>query len=201
MRPDVIQWVRFWDWAVTPERGDYTVGALVGKDTTGRFIIADVIRGQWEWAEAKKIIISTAEMDTKNVWIGIEEVAKDTAFLKELKWELLSGGFFLRALKPTKSKTIRSMLWEPIAEQGMISLVRGDWISAFLSEVCSFPFGTHDDQVDAISGAAEMLTTYVSMPRDGEAEKPEPKKDAHLRYFEEYPKHKKDMFQKVREMI
>ena len=36
-------------------------------------------------------------------------------------------------------------------------LVRGAWNEAFLEEVCRFPNGPHDDQVDAVSLAVQML--------------------------------------------
>lgn len=200
-RPKVMQWVRYWDWAVTPEGGDYTVGALIGKDEENKFCIADIVRGQWEWAEAEKIICATAEADGKEVWVGIEEVAKDTAFLKELKWKLMGDGYYLHALHPTKKKTVRSMLWEPMAEQGMIYFVKGEWISAFLHEVCSFPFGTHDDQVDSVSGGVEVLTKFIADFKAPEPDKPpERVKDSHELYFENYqepPRHMETDLRKI----
>jgi predicted phage terminase large subunit-like protein len=35
--------------------------------------------------------------------------------------------------------------------------VRGAWIDAFVEEVAAFPTGRHDDQVDAVSTAVNML--------------------------------------------
>ena len=32
-----------------------------------------------------------------------------------------------------------------------------NWIDDFLDEVCSFPLGHHDDQIDAVSLAVQML--------------------------------------------
>jgi predicted phage terminase large subunit-like protein len=45
------------------------------------------------------------------------------------------------------------------AEQGLIRVVAGDWVSQFIDECLSFPNGQHDDMVDAVSGAVEMLAT------------------------------------------
>ena len=36
-------------------------------------------------------------------------------------------------------------------------LVRGPWIDTFLEEITTFPNSTHDDQLDAVSIAVEML--------------------------------------------
>jgi predicted phage terminase large subunit-like protein len=40
-----------------------------------------------------------------------------------------------------------------------VKLVRGNWISDFLDEAASFPNGAHDDQIDAISGAFQMMSS------------------------------------------
>lgn len=174
-RPKKNVWVRYWDWAVTPEAGDYTAGVLIGKDEKGKHCIADMVREQWEWAEAQEVIIQTAKADGKEVWVGIEEVAKDAAFLKELKWRLLNDGYLIYATHPTKKKEIRSMLWEVMAREGMIALVKGEWIPPFLHEVCSFPFGNHDDQVDSVGGGIELLQL-----REFDRPEPRPPEPKHI---------------------
>ncbi|WP_167879309.1 hypothetical protein [Methanococcoides vulcani] len=35
--------------------------------------------------------------------------------------------------------------------------MQGSWIYAFLAELEQFPEGSHDEQVDALSGAASVL--------------------------------------------
>ena len=46
-----------------------------------------------------------------------------------------------------------------LVEAGKVALVRGPWVSAFLDEVAMFDGSgaTHDDQVDAVSGALPLL--------------------------------------------
>ena len=41
-----------------------------------------------------------------------------------------------------------------------MKLVRGNWLADFLDEATVFPHGAHDDQVDAVSGAVQMITEY-----------------------------------------
>ena len=36
-------------------------------------------------------------------------------------------------------------------------VVRGEWVQQFIDESVSFPNGSHDDMVDAVSGANAML--------------------------------------------
>jgi len=56
-----------------------------------------------------------------------------------------------------KDKMIRAQPWLARAEQGKVVMVRGEWNAAFLDEVCAFPETDHDDQVDTISGAVQMI--------------------------------------------
>ena len=64
----------------------------------------------------------------------------------------------LRAIRTDTDKVTRSLLWAAKAEAGKVILVRGPWIEDFIEEVCSFPNGAHDDQIDAMSLAFRMMT-------------------------------------------
>ncbi len=56
------------------------------------------------------------------------------------------------------SKEVRANPVASQAEAGNIKLVRGPWNAIFLDETELFPAGSHDDQVDALSGAlADMV--------------------------------------------
>ena len=68
-------------------------------------------------------------------------------------------GFVCYGHKTTGSKEMRANPVSSAAEAGNVKLVRGAWINDFLDEIEMFPYGAHDDQVDATSGAFEMLTT------------------------------------------
>jgi predicted phage terminase large subunit-like protein len=39
-----------------------------------------------------------------------------------------------------------------------VEVTAGNWIADFIDEATSFPHGQHDDQIDAVSGAFQMLT-------------------------------------------
>lgn len=153
--------VRYWDKAgAAPGKGDYTVGALLAKDSDGNIFIEDVVRGQWQADERNKVIRQTAELDKARgkvtIWIeqppGLAKEATD-AVIKVLH------GFTVHADPVRGEKAERA---EPFAAQwqaGNVKLLRGDWNRAYIEEHCSFPTGTNDDQVDASSGAYTKLTT------------------------------------------
>jgi predicted phage terminase large subunit-like protein len=64
----------------------------------------------------------------------------------------------MRGHRETGSKYQRADLVAGAAERGEVKVVRGSWNREFLREVRRFPKGTHDDQVDALSGAYAELT-------------------------------------------
>ena len=47
---------------------------------------------------------------------------------------------------------------------GNMVMVNGVWLTDFLDELESFPQGSHDDQVDALSGAHEVLSEIPNKP-------------------------------------
>jgi predicted phage terminase large subunit-like protein len=160
--PEGLRWVRFWDLAVSiKETADYTAGARVALGEDGVLYIADVVRGRWEWPQARRVITQTALADGSGE-MGLEKVAFQLAAVQELRLVQALVNFSIREVEPDKDKLTRALPWAARGEAGKVALVVGPWIGAFLAEVCDFPFGEHDDQVDAVSGAVQMLSRTMS---------------------------------------
>ena len=156
--PEGLRWVRSWDLAAsTKQTGDFTAGAKVALAEDGTLYIADMIHGKWEWPDARTVIIQTARMDGPGTQIGVEKIAFQLAAIQELYREPELVQFTLREIRPDKDKVSRAMPWQVRAQAGKVKLVRGPWVMRFLNEVAAFPEGSHDDQVDAVSGAVRML--------------------------------------------
>jgi len=64
----------------------------------------------------------------------------------------------VEGVRPTGPKQARAEVWASLAEQGRVSVLAGDWVTAFLDECDEFPLGLHDDQVDAVSLAVGWLS-------------------------------------------
>jgi predicted phage terminase large subunit-like protein len=155
--PEQGRWVRFWDLAASQKTSaDFTVGAKVGFHE-GTLMIADVVRGRWEWPDVLKIIRQTALMDGPGVGVGIEDVGVQKGLYQMLRREPLLAGIAIRPIKVVTDKITRANPWLARAEQGQIVLKRASWNAAFLDEVCAFPETAHDDIVDSISGAVQMV--------------------------------------------
>jgi predicted phage terminase large subunit-like protein len=57
-----------------------------------------------------------------------------------------------------QKKEQRAAVSQPIVESGVVCLPKGaPWVEEFLLEVCTFPNGAHDDQVDALSQALNYM--------------------------------------------
>lgn len=156
---DVPLWVRFWDLAATVKQtSDYTVGAKVGQRADGSLVIADIVRGRWEWPDAERILVQTMLSDGPACVQGVEAVAFQWAALQSLRRHAQLLRTTIRGVPPDKDKYTRAMPWASRAEAGLVRLVAGPWNQAFYSETSDFPQGEHDDQVDAVSGALALFT-------------------------------------------
>lgn len=157
--------VRFWDKAGTKDgNGAYTAGVKMALDMDGRFWVLDVIRGRWESFERETIIKRAAQMDTKIVSVGLEQEPGSGG--KESAQATIRNlaGFRVRADKPTGDKAARA---DPLSVQvnaGNLYIADGaPWALEFVAEMQFFPVSTYKDQIDAASGAFNILTKAPMM--------------------------------------
>jgi predicted phage terminase large subunit-like protein len=123
-----------------------------------KYRITHVVRGQWSPAQRRTIQRQTAEIDGLQTIVhlaqdpgaaGVDQVEQDKINL---------AGFATVSARPTGSKEVRAMPFAAACEAGLVELERGDWNRAFIDELCSFPTGQHDDQVDAAADAFNYLS-------------------------------------------
>lgn len=161
--PADVQRVRYWDKAATIDAGDFTAGVLVARAANGIYYIEDVKRGQWSPADRKAVQKQTAELDKQKgsvqIWVEQEPGSggKESAILdvRDL------AGYAVRVDRVTGDKASRADPFAAQCEAGNVKLVRGSWNAAYLDELTVFPNGTHDDQVDASSGAFNKLALGI----------------------------------------
>ncbi|MEJ7849066.1 MAG: phage terminase large subunit [Pyrinomonadaceae bacterium] len=156
--PGGLQWKRGYDLAVsTRTSACYTASFRVAIDrATGDMYIDGGFRQRIEYPDQKRFVIErlTAERDTEH---GIEKALHGQALIQDLRRETRTHGRGLRGIDVTADKVTRALKWSAPAEEGKVVLVRGAWNREFLDEVCDFPGGQFDDQVDAVSLAVTML--------------------------------------------
>ncbi|MEX0741829.1 MAG: phage terminase large subunit, partial [Phycisphaeraceae bacterium] len=168
--PSDLTLCRYWDLAASrPRTGtdpDYTAGVLLGRARSGVLYVVDVVRAQASDLEVLELIEGTAKADRYLAarWDWAEPMirmeqepgAASVHLIREFRRRRLAG-FDFKGIRPRGSKLDRARPLSAPAEAGELRLLRTSWNGAFLDELCAFPLGRHDDQVDALSGAFEQL--------------------------------------------
>ncbi len=171
---DITKLVRYWDKAGTEGGGKYSAGALLGLRSNRRFVLLNMVRGQWSAHNREKVIKQTADMDasyaksigaTLSIWIeqepgsGGKESAENTV--------LNLAGHTIRVERVTGSKLSRATPLSVQAEAGNVEVVSPlgadldgkPALEAFLNEAQNFNGETGTmDQIDAAGGAFNKLT-------------------------------------------
>jgi predicted phage terminase large subunit-like protein len=152
--PSGVEWWRHWDLAASvTDTADYTCGLKLGKLPNGKFIVGDVIRVRKEGHEVRALIKSTAELDGRHCRISLPKEPGQAGKVQAADFVHLLVGFVVHTEAESGSKETRA---EPVAAQaahGNLLLKRAAWNESFIEELCLFPAGPHDDQIDALSGA------------------------------------------------
>jgi predicted phage terminase large subunit-like protein len=166
--PADAQRVRYWDRAATAaKRGrdpDWTVGLRLARTQGGVFIVENVVRMRGTPADVEATIRQTAELDGKEVEVGIEEDPGSAGKFEAASYLRLLAGWNVRAHRVTGDKVTRCKPASAQAQAGNIKLVKAGWNEKLLSELEEFPEGSHDDQVDGLSGAFSVLAGGVAEP-------------------------------------
>jgi predicted phage terminase large subunit-like protein len=132
-------------------------------DRNGDIYIVDIIRGKYDFPELKQRLIRL-----NNRWRGrglramyIEDKASGQSLLQELKRE---SGMSVIPYKVNTDKVARVNSILPLIEGGRVYLPEeAPWLDDFADEAVAFPNGNHDDQVDAVTMAIDVLSrTSVS---------------------------------------
>ena len=162
-------WARGWDLATgVKKHNDYSAGALCAWHKSSKsFYIVDVFRKKLPWPKLKPKIVSLAEFDRYDrgqpvLRLGVEGVSGFTIGFHEVR-EPLRGKVKVERKNPRRGqdKLERALPWLNWIEGGQVYIVNGSWNKEFEDELMSFPSGAHDDQIDAVSIAREMLTRKV----------------------------------------
>lgn len=158
--PKKLTHVRYWDRAATKKtesnNPDFTVGLKMSRDDLGLLYIADVVRLQESPLGVQNAIKNTASQDGQLCRIGIEQDPGQAGVSEvDLLIRMLMG-YRAEPFKVTKDKITRASPVSAQAEAGNIKVLRAPWNEDFFRELENFPDGTHDDIVDALSGAFFM---------------------------------------------
>ncbi len=136
---------------------DYSVMMVMGLDSNGDIYIVDAVRDRFEFPDLKRRMI---QLNTE--WRGrglrgiyVEDKASGQSLIQELKRE---SGVSVVPYKISNDKVSRLSAVLPLIEGGRVFLPEiAPWLDPFMDECQTFPSGTHDDMVDALSIGLDVL--------------------------------------------
>lgn len=161
--PNIVATVRYWDLAMSERTGaDYTVGAKLGLGDDGHFYILDVVRRRVDWSKLPDFMAMTMLVDGPSVSQGIEQKGYMSRAITELNVDPRLHDFRIFGYPKEIDKLTSALPFAGRLGAGAVHMVTASWNDAFKDELAAFPYGEHDDQVDAVCGAYNMFAPSES---------------------------------------
>ena len=135
------------------------------RNSDGGYRVLDVIRFRGRPDEVEKAVQAVASQDGRGVKIVIPQDPGQAGVAQAQYYTKMLAGYRVEAIRETGDKATRA---DPFASQvnmGNVALMRAPWNRAFIEELAAFPDGSHDDQVDAASGAFEQVAIKSRLPK------------------------------------
>ncbi len=151
------RWCRGWDLAATDGGGDYTVGALLGRRPDGRTVVADIVRGQWSSDEVRRQLKACAASDPEGTIVELPQDPGQAGKDQVQQLTRLLVGFDVRFRPQTGSKEVRATGLSAQQQARNVEVVECEYTGAMVGEAQAFPNGVHDDIVDAMASAFNVL--------------------------------------------
>lgn len=161
--PAGTKFVRGWDLAATEGGGDYTRGVKIGRTKEGRFIIVGVVGGQLSPMNVDRLLLATT---TQDGYLCKQSLPQDPGAAGKAQATYQVGklaGYVAQATTESGDKETRANPFAAQAEAGNVDVLFGDWNEEYFDELCVFPNGKYDDQVDASSRAFNDLVNNNSL--------------------------------------
>lgn len=162
--PIITRAVRYWDFAATvPKAGsdpDWTVGLLLGQGADGFNYVLDVMRFRQSPAHTEIVLRRAAISDDlyrATTWLEQEPGSSGIIAVDHMIGTVLAGHPAF-ADRKDRSKADRARPLAAATARKRVRLLRAPWNGLLIDELVAFPFGGHDDQVDALSGAFAKIT-------------------------------------------
>jgi predicted phage terminase large subunit-like protein len=163
--PADLDVVRYWDLAATEKTEfndpDWTVGIKLGRDRNGGYWLLDMVRGRANPGDVESLLLNTATQDGKPVRIGFGKDPGQAGKSQALHLVRALSGFTVAPAPESGDKGTRFGPFSSQCRAGNVKIRRGPWNENLFRILEGFPDLAHDDEVDACSGALEMLNPQM----------------------------------------
>jgi len=157
-----------WDLAIgQKEHNDWTVGIVVGLDRNEDIWLLDLIRGKWNAMEIVEEI-----MKCYATWRPVVNMIEKShvemsigPYLEKAKYDWQCPEAYFQSL-PTgrRDKMARARGIQGRMQEGRVFFPKdANWVNALHAEMLTFPYGKHDDQVDALAWVGLYLTELYTV--------------------------------------
>ena len=154
---DVDEWCQSWDLTFKGEKNsDYVAGGVWARRGSEHYLVA-IIHERLDFTQTIAKIKAISAAYPQAVRKLIEDKANGSAVMSMLRTQLPG----IIPVLPTKSKEARANAVTPFFEAGNIYVPEGFAGDMYINELCAFPNGKHDDQVDQTS---QYLSRHIRKP-------------------------------------
>jgi len=163
--PADLDIVRYWDLAATEKTEfndpDWTVGVKLGRDRSGNYWVLDMVRARANPGDVEQLLLNTATQDGKRITIGFGQDPGQAGKSQAQHLVRALSGFTVRPATESGDKLTRFGPFSSQCRAGNVKIRRGLWNEELFRILEGFPDLAHDDEVDACSGALEMLNPQM----------------------------------------
>jgi predicted phage terminase large subunit-like protein len=163
--PADLDVVRYWDLAATEKTEfndpDWTVGIQLGRDKDGGFWLLDMVRRRANPGDVERLLLNTATQDGNRVHIGFGKDPGQAGKTQAFHLVRALSGFTATPAPESGDKLTRFGPFSSQCRAGNVKIRRGSWNEDLFRVLEGFPDLAHDDEVDACSGALEMLNPQM----------------------------------------
>src|SRR6266851_5780412 len=163
--PADLDVVRYWDLAATEKTEfndpDWTVGIKLGRDKNGGYWLLDMVRRRANPGDVDRLLLNVATQDGNRVGIGFGKDPGQAGKSQALHLVRALSGFTVVAAPESGDKLTRFGPFSSQCRAGNVKIRRGSWNEELFRVLEGFPDLAHDDEIDACSGALEMLNPQM----------------------------------------
>jgi predicted phage terminase large subunit-like protein len=158
--PKNVKRVLAGDLAATSGKGDWTVLLTYCIDAAGRRYIEDIVRFRGSPMEVENRLLQEVELLPPGSLIAIPQDPGQAGKAQAAHLSRVLAGYNVRFFPSRKSKEEMALPVSALAEAGNIAVKRAIWNREFFREAEEFPETPHDDQIDALSLADDVITKF-----------------------------------------